>query len=70
MNPAKFAIGQKVWALRGEVWGNSTGVKGTIIGIQPSLTAGSYLYTIKKDVFHSDNIIEVWENESMRIEDD
>jgi hypothetical protein len=71
MNQAKFAMGQKVWALRGEGrWGEPTGVRGTIIGIQQSLTAGSYLYTIKKDVFHSDNIIEVWEGSLSSMNED
>ena len=70
MKQAKFAMGQSVWAFRDiGRWGEPIGVKGTITGILPSLTSGSYLYTIKQDVY-SDSIVQLWERELSSINKD
>ncbi len=71
MKHPKFTIGQKVWALRDVGrWGEPTGVRGTIINVIQSLTAGNFQYTIKKDTTYSDDIIQVWEDQLSEMNQD
>lgn len=69
MKQAKFSMGQEVWAARGVGrWGEPNGYKGTVVGIQTSYTAGSYLYTVKVKAA-PDKTVDLWEGDLSKMND-